>query len=221
MKSTISKYNCRYASEHYDFCFSEKSLAQQDIERIAKTQENCFERITADLGVIPDFKIQYLLADTPQDLGVLYGDNEPCNGFARLPDKVYAVYNEEIKCIGMHEDAHIISYFIKKPLSAFLCEGLAMYFDEQWQGRPNVEWVKEYIRNGRVYNIMRLIDNSAFYDLDESISYPLAGAFTKFLIEKLTMPCYLRQIYYNDDPVSALKNIFGEKEFLESICNIE
>jgi len=33
-----------------------------------------------------------------------------------LPNEIYAVYNDKVKCIGFHEDAHIISYNIAVPL---------------------------------------------------------------------------------------------------------
>lgn len=212
IKEIKNKYSCKYSSEHYDFCFSSDSLAEKDIVEIANYQEYCYNKITSALNIVPDFRIQYLLADAPEDLGVLYGDNEPCNGYAHLPCNIYAVYNEKVKCVGMHEDVHIISYSVKKPISAFMREGLAMYFDEQWQGKPNVEWCRDLIKGDRLPKAIDLIDNNIFFDINETLSYPLAGAFTKFLIEKLSMSEYLKQLYFNDDIIGALTKIFGETE---------
>ena len=146
----------------------------------------------------------------------MYGDDEPCNGFARLPNNVYAVYNEEVKCIGMHEDAHIISYSVKRPISAFLREGLAMYFDEQWQGIYNEEWCRAFVRDSRLLDVIGLIDNEKFFGVQETISYPLAGAFTKFLIDKFSISIYLKNIYYNDNVISALDKLFCGTDKIQS-----
>lgn len=214
---TKNKYCCHYKTAHYDFYFAENSLAQKEIEHVANLQENCYEKITSILKIAPKFRIYCLLANTPTDLGILYGDNEPCNGFARLPNEVYAVYNEKIKCIGMHEDAHIISYSVKKPLSAFLSEGLAMYFDEQYLGKSNIEWCKYFISNDNIPDIAKLLDNSVFYKLQESVSYPLAGAITKFFIDTLHIDTYLQDIYYNDNFISAINKHFNGLENMYSL----
>ena len=161
--------------------------------------------------------MEYWLADTPQELGVLYGDDEPCNGFVRQPNKIFAVYNNDVKCVGMHEDAHIISFSVKKPSSVFISEGLAMYFDKQWQGRENEFICRDLLHLGNIPNVLSLIDNDKFFALNEEIAYPLSGSFTKFLVQKLTMKIYLKEIYYSDSAESYLNSLFDEgdvKEFL-------
>lgn len=120
----------KYASEHYVFHYVPGSIAEKDIEKIVMIQENCFKDICNLLNIYPTFKIQYFLLETPELVGKLYGDHDPCNGFANPPNEIYAVYNNKIKCVGYHEDAHIISYLINRPHSIFLREGLAMYFDK-------------------------------------------------------------------------------------------
>ena len=216
IKEIKDKYCREYSSAHYDFYFSEGSFAQKNIIAIAQNQEKCYKIITSALQIEPDFKIRYLLADTPEDLGVLYGDNEPCNGYARLPNNVYAVYNEQVKCIGMHEDAHIISYSVKRPVSAFMREGLAMYFDVQWQGKSNEECCRNFVKESRLPDVIDYIDNDNFFNAQEALSYPLAGAFAKFLIDTLSMGVYLQNIYYNDNVILALNNLFGGAEKVQS-----
>ncbi|MDY0373276.1 MAG: hypothetical protein RBQ86_04080, partial [Candidatus Izemoplasmatales bacterium] len=105
----------KYSSEHYNFHFVKDSLAEIDINKIACIQEKCYKEISSFLNVFPTFKIDYFLLDTPELVGEIYGDNDPCNGFANPPNEIYAVYNEKVKCIGYHEDAHIISYILNKP----------------------------------------------------------------------------------------------------------
>ncbi len=219
-KSKLSiKYCCKYVSPHYNLYFSKNSLGSKDIKEIAKNQELCYDKITKTLNIFPKFKIQYLLADNPEDLGVIYGDNEPCNGFTKLPNMVFAVYNDKIKCIGMHEDAHIISYSIKRPKIAFLREGLAMYFDETWQGISNNECCKKLAKQNELKNIYEMLNNDKFFSFPDFITYPLAGSFTSFLIDKLSLKVYLQTIYYNDNAIVALKKIFKDKDMQNEFLN--
>ena len=102
------------------------------------------------LNTRPVFKIEYFLCETPEDVGRIYGDNEPCNGFAAPPNKIYAVYNEKIQCIGFHEDAHIISYTINRPDCPAIREELAMYFDRKWWGIQNLDWVGFFLKEKRM-----------------------------------------------------------------------
>jgi hypothetical protein len=137
---------CKYSSEHYNFHFVKDSLAANDIETIKNIQEKCFKEISSFLNVSPTFKIDYFLLETPQLVGKIYGDNDPCNGYANPPSEIYAVYNEKIKCIGYHEDAHIILYILNKPQSNFLRAGLAMSFDKKWWNKSNDEWVRIFLK---------------------------------------------------------------------------
>lgn len=98
-----------YETQNYIFYYQENSPADRDILKIARTQQSCYAYICSVLKTTPNFKIEYFLCVTAQEIGRIYGDNEPCNGFTSLPNKIYAVYNDEIQCIGFHEDAHIIT----------------------------------------------------------------------------------------------------------------
>lgn len=95
---------------HYIFHYQTGSYAERNIKRISETQEQCWQRICKELGTTPTFKIQYFLFNTPEEVGEMYGDNEPCNGFTSPPDTIYAVYNNTVKGIDPHEDAVLISY---------------------------------------------------------------------------------------------------------------
>ncbi len=199
-----------YESLHYVFHYLPGSVAEHDLLLIRDCQESCFKRITESLQVDFPGKIHYWLCDTPEEVGRIYGDNEPCNGFASRPDKVYAVYNKDIHCIGPHEDAHLISYQIHRPRSAFVREGLAMHFDETWWGRPNEDWVKEFQRDGELPNLYDLFSDEVFYQYSDAVTYPIAGALTSYLIKTYGMASYL--IFYRNDKLSwqdAIRKYFG------------
>lgn len=205
---------CVYTTAHYVFHYRKGSLAQRDIQAIAQEQEACYARITSALGVRPDFPLQYHLFDTADEVGAAYGDNEPCNGFASPPDTVYAVYGEKVKCIGMHEDTHLISYVRGRPASAFIREGLAMYMDKVWWGKPNEAWTRDFIADGRYLRVECLLSNEEFYAHDDALTYPIAGAFTAFMVSRLGMQAYLDAVYYAKlEPSAAIERAFDQPLF--------
>lgn len=102
-------------SDNYIINYHAGSIAEKDIEKIIELQETCYDFICKTLTIKMDIKIKYYLCESAKEVGELYGDDEPCNGFAKEPNEIYAVYNDEVKCIGFHEDAHIISYNISTP----------------------------------------------------------------------------------------------------------
>ena len=131
-----------YISDHYIFHYCAGSVAAQEILLIAETQEKSFSKICSILKVDYAEKINYYLTDSPWEIGrVIWDEEAPCNGCALCGrNKVYAVYNDDIKCIGSHEDTHLISFLINYPESDFVVEGLAMYMDGLWWGIPNEIW---------------------------------------------------------------------------------
>ena len=198
------------SSEHYRYYCPADSTAARNLEHIKKIQEKSFEKIVDLLGVKPDFPLRYILCETSEEVGRAYGDNEPCNGFADSPDTVFAVYNEKVRCIGPHEDTHLIAELIAHPASSFIREGLAMYMDEEWWGKGNTAWVSDFLADGRYVGVDQLLDNESFWSYPDEITYPLAGAFTLWLIEQLGMRKYLDQIYVTGDHAAeTLEKTFG------------
>ena len=207
-------------SENYIFNFLNGSIAEKEINEIILCQEGCFKYITNVLQTNFKGKIEYYLCETAKQVGELYGDNEPCNGFARLPNKIYAVYNNDIKCIGFHEDAHIISYGINIPNSAAIREGLSMFFDRKWHGLSNLDWVQFYINENEYISIVDMIEDEIFYNIDCNISYPIMGAFTEYLILRHGIEKY-KKFYSFKEIKEGFLNVFGhdievfEKQFKE------
>lgn len=219
-----------HRTQHYIFHVHPGSVAQRDLPEITREQERCFARITQELGVTPEEPLHYILCDTPRECAAfwheLFEDDSysELNGFADCPYAVYAVYNEEIRCIGAHEDAHIIAHRLHPQPCAALCEGLAMYFDGVWWGEANEAWVRRFLADGRYLPLRELMDNDRFYDLPCEVTYPIVGAFTRYGVERLGMQGYLRGVYAADGDVSdCIRRAFHqdiesvEKDFLAHI----
>lgn len=199
----------QYETEHYVFHYEANSTAERDIVSIAAHQELCYRHICTVLGAAPDFKIKYCLCESPEEVGRIYGDNEPCNGFTAAPDTIYAVYNETEQCIGFHEDAHIISYTIHRPDCPAIREGLAMFFDRKWWGIHNLDWTVYFQENGRYIPVDALLDKQTFFSGDCSVTYPLMGAFTEWLITTYGIGHFL-EMYQHDDIPSAMEAVYHQ-----------
>lgn len=197
----------QFESEHYICYYGSDTKAEQDIVKIATYQESCFQYICSVLGVTPEFKIEYYLYDSPEEVGRIYGDNDPCNGFAALPNKIYAVYNEKVKCVGFHEDAHIISFTINRPACPAITEGLAMYFDRKWWAIQNLDWTGYYLKTGRYIGIDKMLSREGFFSEDCSITYPIMGAFTDWLIATYGIERYM-QMYKQKNIAEAMPLVY-------------
>lgn len=200
--------NC-FESEHYLFHYGAGTKAEQDIEAIAAYQESCIRYICHVLGVTPGFKIEYFLCDSPEEVGRIYGDNESCNGFAAPPNKIYAVYNEQVQCIGFHEDAHIISYTVNRPDSPAIREGLAMYFDRKWWGIQNLDWTGHYLNTGRYIPVDKMLSREFFFEHDCTITYPIMGAFTDWLITTYGAEAYMDMYRQKNIPM-AMQQVYSQ-----------
>lgn len=199
----------QFESEHYIFHYGANTKAARDIVKIAACQESCFQYICSVLDVTPAFKIEYYLCDSPEEVGRIYGDNDPCNGFAAPPNKIYAVYNEQVQCIGFHEDAHVISYLINRPDCPAIREGLTMYFDRKWWGIHNMDWTGYYLRSGKYLPVDKLLDKECFFGYDCAVTYPIVGAFTDWLISRWGMERYL-QLFRKKNIPAAMAQVYGK-----------
>ncbi|HQB97163.1 MAG TPA: hypothetical protein PLV28_04675 [Bacilli bacterium] len=217
----------QHESKHYIFNFYAGSKAAEDILLIAEHQQACYTHICKVLGVEPKFKIKYFLCNSPEEVGKIYGDNEPCNAFTSPPDSIYAVYNDDIQCIGFHEDAHIISYTINRPESAAIREGLAMYFDRVWWGISNEDWTLYYLKTNKYISICNLLDNKYFFSEDCSLTYPIMGAFTNYLIVHYGIKKYLVFYRYKDNIFDGFEKVYKlsvnelEMKFKKEIAKLE
>lgn len=204
-------------SKHYCFYYPSNSVAEAEIDEIVKHQEQCFQYISQVLKVNYPYQIEYYLCNSREEVGQYYGDDEPCSGFARRPNQVYAVYNETHRCIGFHEDAHLISYTINRPKSAAIREGLAMFFDRKWWEIHTMEWVQFYLKHQSYESISDLLDDEHFFNVSDCLTYPIMGQFTEYLILIYGIETYLDFYRYQG---TDFKSAF-EQYFKKSIHQIE
>lgn len=170
-------------TKHYQFNYWPDTEAEADIELIAIAQEKAYEKITAFAGEKDVPIINYYLYSTRKMKGDITGNDG--NGHANPESfEVHAVYNKETKCIGPHEDTHILTMHLGLPPQLFR-EGLAEYLSETWDGKPHSHWVAKFKEEGRLYSITNLMSDDFWYETDDLVSYPEAGSFIGFLISEI------------------------------------
>lgn len=204
-----------FETEHYIFHVAPGSLAAQDVQIIAAEQETSYRYIHHMLGLVMEEKINYYLFNSREEVGRAierkFGIYSPNNGCAVSENEIYAVYNQEIKCIGPHEDTHVLAFALGRPASSFLEEGLACAMDAQWWGVDNHTWVRYYRKNGGCPSINELLhmDWQTFGKMDCSVTYPVAGSFVTWLLLRFGREKFF-QIYTAED-YDAAENILGSK----------
>ncbi|MCR5755202.1 MAG: hypothetical protein K6G30_10395 [Acetatifactor sp.] len=207
---------CTYATEHYLFHYLDKSTASKDIVSIAEKQERCFEEICRYLSVNYPNRISYWLYESAEVIGTAFFGGGATNGltiyyeegeeigktitlsgkaedsFAIEPYSIHAVYNEEVKCIGFHEDTHMISAQWNCPPSVFLNEGLAMFMDKVWWGIDNKEWCRKFKKEGTMIPTDKVLclECNQFVEIPSEKSYPVAGAWTRYVLETYGLEKY-------------------------------
>ena len=175
-------------SPHYRFHYLKDSLAEKEIEHIEKAQEDAYKKITEFLGLpsYPEKKIDYYLypdAETKKQLiGSEWFAQSVYNDFA-----VHALYTEEHRVIGPHEDTHLLSLPCSLSID-FLQEGLAEYMAERSWHEESFKKVVQDVRADAKFVISDdlLTSHSAWRDTNDYYAqqyYALAALFTGFLLE--------------------------------------
>ncbi len=219
-------------TEHYVFNYKSGSLAEKDIEYIAQLQEQCYKEITETLEFTVDNPITYYLCDSRAEVKELSETDYECAEVTVLNDVenpvIFAVYNDEFKCIGAHEDTHAIASQLAQPNSQAVVEGLATCFDRTWKGISNELCTAYYLEKGSYIRIEDMIlDDEYFAETDCNVSYPILGAFTRYLMDKYGIESYRRLYTTNLDWEEAFVILFSqtisdvEEGFIETIRDTE
>lgn len=193
-------------TSHFVFRFAAGSPAEKEIDAIADEQERCYSDLVNLFGFAMPTKIEYFLLNSSEKNGDILREltgmeQGPINGFSIGPNYVFAAYCEEVKCIGHHEVTHLFSYQLCMPKSQFLSEGLAVFSDGAWRNKSNAEWVCTFLEKGTYVSVFQLASDEGFFAYPTEITYPISGAFTEFLIQRLGTDRFLHSVYTSETPL--------------------
>lgn len=112
-----------------------------------------------------------------------------------------------------------------RPDSSFIREGFAEFTEDYWVNiidgerlkKSHYNWAKLYFSSNRAFDIKDILfDSERFYQEVAKdgcfYTYPLAGAFTRFLIEKYGKATYLD--FYKDATKENLVTLYDDYDSL-------
>ncbi|MBU2595813.1 hypothetical protein KJ713_03220 [Patescibacteria group bacterium] len=190
-------------SRHYIFHYFPNSLAEKEIKEIVKNQEATYFEILDFLGVKNNKIINYFLYPDNKIKGEMMGDDGNGNT-VRDKFEVHAVYKQDIKCIGAHEDTHLLSLPLGLSVELFR-EGLAEFMSKTWHHKSHNFWVRKYLTENKIPDLSVIIDDEKWDKIDDMVSYPCAGSFVKFLIRKFGKEKFF-ELYKNMNPRKGPQN---------------
>lgn len=171
-------------SAHYFYHMSPDDSV--DIQR----QEAFHSWITAQLGISLMQAIQYYKYRDVAQKQALTGRSG--NAFADPPNfSIHTIWNWD-----NHEVTHVLTATIGTPPSLFN-EGMAVanQTDPQagdlvpkWSSVPLHTRAKGFLQQGTLPSLDNIVESVSFSNLDPSITYPSAGSFVQFLIDRDGLP---------------------------------
>ena len=208
-------------TEHYIFHYVKNSVAQRELEHIVKTQEKAHAKITKILELKDTSqKIKYYIYQSGVDKKRLMGDD----GFAQAiwhDNSIHIVYTEDIKPIGKHEDVHLLTLSWGVAIG-FFQEGLAEYMSGCVWGKDKKQ-SEDFVRKGldskNISDLKNFFSHTFWIEhADKNIEYyyPLAGTFTRFLINRFGLGKYkelytkIRRKNSQEENIKIFEEIFGD-----------
>lgn len=192
-----SKYFIFHASEEY--LLNDYSINQLDlfVERILHKLD-CSNQ---EIKKLEAEKIHYFLCKDEDEIKLL--TNYASRGMYYLAnDYIISTFNAHY-----HEIAHLLINYKLKTIDLYtlplLQEGFAVAFGGRGGQESNVILnMGIFLVNSNMLDYDALLSKSSFSQLDPSVTYPISGLYTKFLINKLGIPSFL-ELYkkYSADAV--------------------
>lgn len=182
-----------YESKHYVFHVEEGSLAEKDIQIIKARQESAYEKIISTLKIKePGQKIIYYFYPSQEKKEELMGDGwygqSIYNEFT-----VHAIYNEQDKVVGEHEDTHLLSLQMGLPISLFQ-EGIAECMVESSMfGNNHNDVLKMGMERGLEPNLTELMSQEGWLntpDREAEFYYSIAGSFIRYLLDIIDLDTF-------------------------------
>jgi hypothetical protein len=231
-------------SKNYIFHFRSDSFAHQTINQIIDFQEQVYSTIAKEYGFTPEIKINYYLLETSKECGIEFNKlltqngcktvpNFQTNAFAWFPNMVYVTYSSDIQANGFHEDAHLLTYaYFNERSTRFIEEGISVAYDNYWLGFPLHDCSHYVLCEKNETNIDELIHDQVFNNVNDLITYPVAGSFIKWIKAVYGMD-RIKDIYKksNGDSyyvlregliksyMNFIKDVAVTEEQLTKICN--
>lgn len=164
-------------TKNIKFYFQTNSKVK-NTDMFAQERQDAFDTINSFFNAVLPKKIKFYVWNNSIEYEKR---NKRPSGFA-IPE-VSIIHSRYFQTLG-HEITHIISYnaFESSVQSAFINEGIAVYFDLSNRDRINLAIKARKEVHIPIINMWK--SDSVFRNIKQEYSYAIAGAFIKYLIDK-------------------------------------
>ena len=171
----------RIETTHYVFLHADGDRVDADL------QEFFHDWVVRELQLAPSRKIEFRKYRNRAHMGELTGHGDT-NGYAdRTSYVAHSIWSADT-----HEAVHLYVAGWGDPV-ALLSEGVAVAYAPnpmrrdnipRWSDRPVHDAARALLNEGRLIALNRLAPSAAFRLFDAEVTYPQAGSFVTFLIER-------------------------------------
>jgi len=202
MVKALKNERSSISGQQYTLHFKKGTIAERNIENILKKQEKCFSDICKELDFESKLNIDCYLFESPYECGARWsalnpgmfkeGEEARMNAFALYPNMTFCTCTKECYALGPHEDTHLImmEMFQDHPHSTFILEGIAVATGHEWWGMDLHQWGKHLVENQTLDSLEELLEEEVFFRNSSSMTYPLAGSYTRWFLDKVGIKEY-------------------------------
>ena len=172
-----------WKGSHFDYYFSRADKNMID----TIWQESYYKWLMTSLNLNPDQKLQFLKYRDRDHLKRMTGKDT--NGFAEVgTNKFHTIWR-----VDSHESVHTIVMLLVGHPPPLFNEGIAVAhqanypgtdFIPGWNGQDFNLLSRNFRQSNKLPSLDDLLGTYTFGNLDPNISYPVAGSFVRFLINK-------------------------------------
>ncbi len=201
----------KQSGKYFDFLISDEKLFNSYcidmLDEFVERTASLLKYNASELQLLKEQKILYVFCSNQEEIANITGSVSKGRYLSEL-DAVATTYS-----CHFHEVAHLLlNYKINENSlypTPFLQEGFAVAIGGRGGQSNNVlNDVGYFIARYNYANYKPLFSYNNFMKEDPSISYPLAGIFSKFLLEALNVDDYLS--FYNQIKIDTTQKIFDD-----------
>ncbi len=198
-------------SKYFKFLLQDKSLTNEyaikKLDEFVEETGKLFRFTEKDFALLEKEKIYYVLCDGEDEVEKLTGYK--ARGMYNLAgDMIITTYNSHY-----HELVHLlVNYKLKKLLlytHSFLQEGIAVALGGRGGFSPSsLLHIASFLETSGFVSYKEILKNSDFKMNDASITYPVSGLYSSFLLERLGVEKYFelyRKYSSNESSISEME----------------
>jgi tetratricopeptide (TPR) repeat protein len=185
----------RIEGDHIVMVYPKASLSPNEAQRLLDLHEFLFQELCRDLGVAPQRKITSFLYPSPYEKGLLVG--AAGTNIAKPWLWQLHVNLGDVDAVLKHELVHVMAaefgfVLFRVGLNPGLIEGLAMAVERTAYGETLHRLARCADTLGIPSDLKGLFSISGFVRAPASVSYTLAGSFSRYLIDRYGMRRFKR-----------------------------